>query len=131
MTSAPRNKHTQLSRPAAKYAVLLGEPGEAFAESADEIDFLRVLRISRRTGGRDTCVFAYDLGKTGKRLKDLKASRDKSKHAAALDRITADARAGANMMPALIEAAKADATVGEMMDAMKSVFGAYDGGPEW
>ncbi len=66
-----------------------------------------------------------------KRLTDLKASRDKSKHAAAMDRITVDARAGANMMPALIEAAKADATVGEMMDTMKSVFGAYDGGPEW
>jgi methylmalonyl-CoA mutase N-terminal domain/subunit len=34
-------------------------------------------------------------------------------------------------MPALVEAAEADATVGEMMDTMKSVFGAYDGGPEW
>jgi len=34
-------------------------------------------------------------------------------------------------MPALIEAAKADATVGEMMDTMKAVFGSYDGGPEW
>ena len=66
-----------------------------------------------------------------KRLKKLKATRDKPKHAAALERITTDARADANMMPALIEAAKADATVGEMMDTMKSVFGAYDGGPEW
>ena len=64
-------------------------------------------------------------------LKKLKATRDKSKHTAALERITNDARADANMMPALIEAAKAKATVGEMMDTMKSVFGAYDGGPEW
>ena len=35
------------------------------------------------------------------------------------------------MMPTLIDAAKADATVGEMMAAMKTVFGSYDGGPEW
>jgi len=66
-----------------------------------------------------------------KRLKALKASRDRSKHAAAMQRITDDARRGANMMPALIAAAEADATVGEMMDAMKTVFGSYDGGPEW
>ncbi|MGB2985320.1 MAG: methylmalonyl-CoA mutase family protein, partial [Phycisphaerae bacterium] len=66
-----------------------------------------------------------------KRLKELKASRDQSRHAAALERLREDAKRGANLMPALIEGAKADATVGEMMDAMKSVFGAYDGGPEW
>ena len=30
-----------------------------------------------------------------------------------------------------IDAAEADATVGEMMETMKAVFGAYDGGPEW
>ncbi len=65
------------------------------------------------------------------RLKKLKASRDAAKHASALDRIRKDAGANANMMPALIEAAKADATVGEMMETMKDVFGGYDGGPEW
>lgn len=65
------------------------------------------------------------------RLKALKRSRDAAAHAAALDRVRADAKANANMMPALIEAAKADATVGEMMETMKGVFGGYDGGPEW
>ena len=65
------------------------------------------------------------------RLKELKASRDKTRHSAALDRLRADARSGANVMPALIEAAKADATVGEMMNTMQTVFGRYDGGPEW
>lgn len=64
-------------------------------------------------------------------LKKLKAQRDQQKHAAALERVWADAQAGTNLMPALIEAAQADATVGEMMETMKSVFGAYDGGPEW
>jgi methylmalonyl-CoA mutase N-terminal domain/subunit len=65
------------------------------------------------------------------KLKALKQSRDKARHRAALERLLRDARAGANVMPALIEAAEADATVGEMMDTMKTVFGAYDGGPEW
>jgi methylmalonyl-CoA mutase N-terminal domain/subunit len=65
------------------------------------------------------------------RLKDLKRRRDSKRHAAALVRIHRDAVANANMMPALIEAAKADATVGEMMGVMASAFGRYDGGPEW
>jgi len=65
------------------------------------------------------------------RLRKLKASRDAAKHKAALTRIREDAKKGVNMMPALIEAARADATVGEMMETMKGVFGAYDGGPEW
>jgi len=65
------------------------------------------------------------------RLKELKASRDQARHAAALERLRDDAKKDVNLMPALIDAAKADATVGEMMDTMKSVFGAYDGGPEW
>jgi methylmalonyl-CoA mutase N-terminal domain/subunit len=65
------------------------------------------------------------------RLKKLKASRDKARHQAALKRLRDDARSDANVMPALVDAAEADATVGEMMDTMKSVFGAYGGGPEW
>jgi methylmalonyl-CoA mutase N-terminal domain/subunit len=65
------------------------------------------------------------------RLKELKRSRDQRRHAAALEGLRAAAKAGENVMPALIEAAKADATVGEMMDTMKTVFGSYDGGPEW
>jgi methylmalonyl-CoA mutase N-terminal domain/subunit len=65
------------------------------------------------------------------RLRELKEHRDAARHRAALDRLRTDAKAGANVMPALIAAAEADATVGEMMDTMKGVFGAYDGGPEW
>ncbi len=66
-----------------------------------------------------------------RRLKDLKESRDSARHAAALERLGKDANEGVNLMPALIDGAKADATVGEMMATMKTVFGAYDGGPEW
>jgi methylmalonyl-CoA mutase N-terminal domain/subunit len=65
------------------------------------------------------------------RLKKLKAERNAARHRAALDRLRQSAAADENVMPALIEAAKADATVGEMMDTMRAVFGRYDGGPEW
>jgi len=65
------------------------------------------------------------------RLKDIKQTRDAAKHKAALDRLHDDAKAGANVMPALIAAAEADATVGELMDLMAGVFGRYGGGPEW
>ncbi len=65
------------------------------------------------------------------RLKELKASRDQARHTAALERLREDAKNNVNLMPALIDCAKADATIGEMMASMKSIFGAYDGGPEW
>jgi methylmalonyl-CoA mutase N-terminal domain/subunit len=66
-----------------------------------------------------------------KRLRALKASRDQARHKAAVERLRKDARENANLMPALIDAAKADATVGEMMATMQTVFGRYNGGPEW
>jgi len=65
------------------------------------------------------------------RLKTMKATRDAKNHAAALDRLRTDAAANKNVMPALIDAAKASATVGEMMNVMADAFGRYDGGPEW
>ncbi|HEY3241762.1 MAG TPA: methylmalonyl-CoA mutase family protein [Phycisphaerae bacterium] len=65
------------------------------------------------------------------RLRQLKAQRDPQRHRAALERLRRDAAEGTNVMPALIEAAEADATVGEMMNTLKTVYGTYDGGPEW
>jgi len=64
------------------------------------------------------------------RLKALKARRDRQRHRDALARLRQDAADGANVMPALIAAAEADATIGEMMETLKSVYGQYDGGPE-
>ncbi len=65
------------------------------------------------------------------RLKTLRSQRDATRHAKALAGLEADARAARNVMPALIEAAKADATLGEMVETLRSVYGTYDGGPEW
>ncbi|MBN2445568.1 MAG: methylmalonyl-CoA mutase family protein [Phycisphaerae bacterium] len=64
------------------------------------------------------------------RVKALRQRRDAQRHAAALKTLEKTARDGANVMPALVEAAEAYATVGEMMETLKRVYGEYDGGPE-
>ncbi len=64
------------------------------------------------------------------RVKELKATRDKQRHAAALQKLRDAAAAGENVMPHLIDCAEALATVGEMMHTLESVYGRYDGGPE-
>ncbi|MCH8969142.1 MAG: methylmalonyl-CoA mutase, partial [Planctomycetes bacterium] len=66
-----------------------------------------------------------------KRLSELRNTRDAKAHADALNRLEQDARDQANVMPALVLAAKAGATVGEMMQALQKVYGTYSGGPEW
>jgi methylmalonyl-CoA mutase N-terminal domain/subunit len=45
--------------------------------------------------------------------------------AGALERLRHDARSGANLMPAIVDAVRRDASVGEISDALKSVFGEY------
>jgi len=61
-------------------------------------------------------------------LKQTKARRDDAAVQAALRRITADAAARKNVMPALIEGAKVYASVGEMMGALESALGRFDPG---
>jgi len=61
-------------------------------------------------------------------LKKMKAGRNDAAVKAALKRITDDARAGVNVMEALIAGAKAYATVGEMMQALEASLGRFDTG---
>lgn len=61
-------------------------------------------------------------------LKRVKAERSSAAVASALKSITAEARAGRNVMPALIDGAKAYCTVGEMMRALEDALGRYDTG---
>jgi methylmalonyl-CoA mutase N-terminal domain/subunit len=61
-----------------------------------------------------------------KRLQAVKADRDAGAVAAALDRLRTEAADPAvNLMPALIDAVRTYATLGEVMDALASVFGRY------
>ncbi len=84
-------------------------------------------------------------------LTKFKSARSKAKVDAALERIRATCRDGDpgggageyaqsaaglgldkhNVMPALVDAALAGATLGEMVQAMADIYGRYSGGPEW
>ncbi len=59
------------------------------------------------------------------RLRALKARRDGARVGAALERVGAAARGGENLMPPVVEAVKALATVGEISDALRAVFGEH------
>jgi methylmalonyl-CoA mutase, N-terminal domain len=59
------------------------------------------------------------------RLKALRAKRDGAKTQQALSEVEGRARSGANVMPAICAAVEALATVGEIADAMRRVFGEY------
>jgi methylmalonyl-CoA mutase N-terminal domain/subunit len=58
-------------------------------------------------------------------LRRIRAERDNSQADTALRRLRADAAAGRNVMPALVEAVKAYASVGEMTRELVNVFGRY------
>ena len=55
----------------------------------------------------------------------VRAERDAKAVAQALARVHADASAGVNLMPAIVEAVKAYASVGEITNEMVKVFGRY------
>ena len=59
------------------------------------------------------------------RLSDLRKSRDPFKMAGAVEELQEAASCGENVMPYLIEAVKAKATLGEICVALKEVFGTY------
>lgn len=59
------------------------------------------------------------------RLSDLRKSRDPFKMAGSLEEVQETAACHQNLMPALIEAVKAKATLGEICAALKEVYGTY------
>ena len=59
------------------------------------------------------------------RLSDLRKSRDPFKMAGALEELQEAASCSENLMPYLIDAVKAKATLGEICAALKEVFGTY------
>ncbi|MCB1983398.1 MAG: hypothetical protein KDF63_16345, partial [Rhodoferax sp.] len=58
-------------------------------------------------------------------LKRVRAERDAGAVARALERVESDARAGRNLMPAIVDAVKAYASVGEISERMVGVWGRY------
>jgi methylmalonyl-CoA mutase N-terminal domain/subunit len=59
------------------------------------------------------------------RLIALRARRDSARVQAALEAVEATARSERNLLPAILDAVKAYATVGEISDSLRRVFGQY------
>jgi methylmalonyl-CoA mutase, N-terminal domain len=91
----------------------------AFNEGSDDRP-IEILQISHAVE-TDQC----------ERLASFKKRRDQGGVAKALDAIREAARKNANVMPALVDGALANCTLGEMVQAMADVYGRYTGGPEW
>jgi methylmalonyl-CoA mutase, N-terminal domain len=60
------------------------------------------------------------------KLADLKRTRDSAAVRRALDRLGSAARGTDNLMPPILDAVRAYATVGEMCDALREVWGEYE-----
>ena len=60
------------------------------------------------------------------RLSATKRARDASRHRQAIDALRRAAETSANVMPAILDAVRAYATVGEMCDALREVWGEYE-----
>jgi len=85
-----------------------------FTEGNNDAD-LEILRITNE-----------DERKQVQRLNEVKRDRDDGRVALAIEELTRDATdPEVNLMPALINAARANVTVGEMMGALEKVFGRH------
>ncbi len=66
-----------------------------------------------------------------RRLAQVKAERDADSMQAALARVRDDAQSGVNLMPAMLQAVRAYATVGEVTGVLKQVFGEFREPVRW
>jgi methylmalonyl-CoA mutase N-terminal domain/subunit len=87
-----------------------------FATDADEP--IGTLYIDETTGERQLA-----------KLNRLRQTRDNGRVRAALDALREGARRSANTMPLLVEAVREYATIGEMCDALREVWGEYEETP--
>jgi methylmalonyl-CoA mutase N-terminal domain/subunit len=86
-----------------------------FKRERDAANVSRALDNIRAVCRGEPITLIHDLpGVTGSRLK----TQDSRLHPT-------------NLMPALIDAALANCTLGEMTQAMADIYGRYSGGPEW
>ena len=81
---------------------------------AEDDDDVRILYIDESAGEKQAA-----------RLESVRRSRDRRRVEDALDALRMAARGGANTMPMLLDAVRAYATIGEMCDALRDVWGEY------
>jgi len=88
------------------------------ASAAD--DALEILRISHEVEREQRRVLAA-----------RRTARDEGAAAGALHRMVEDARTDANLVPAMLDAVRAEATLGEICDALRAEWGAYTEPPQF
>lgn len=83
-------------------------------EEPDEVERLELLKV-------DPALETAQV----ERVQAMRARRDGAGIEACLARIKSDAAGDTNLMPGLVDAAKADVTMGEMCDALREVWGVW------
>jgi methylmalonyl-CoA mutase N-terminal domain/subunit len=118
-------------------AVKRGYPQREIADAAFryqqevEAGVRNVVGVNAYTEGddRDTVILRIAPGLEAKQIARLRAIRERRDSAAAQEALSALEQAardpGANLMPLLLEAGRADATEGEIIQTLQSVFGSY------
>ena len=87
------------------------------------------LRDGRGAASRSSTSTSRWRRSRSTRVRALRARRDHARVTRALDDLKAAARGTDNLMPPILEASRAYATVGEMCDALREVFGEYQEQP--
>jgi methylmalonyl-CoA mutase N-terminal domain/subunit len=73
-------------------------------------------------------LFQIDAGLgqvLGERIRRLRAGRDGDRAARTLDALAEAARGSANLLPCIVDAVESAATLGEICDRLRDVFGVY------
>ena len=118
-------------------AIEAGYPQREIAESAyrfqREVEGgeRKIVGVNDRTGEPGAGVETLYIDEAaaaaqGDRLAALRADRDGAAVSRALDRLRKTALGADNLMPVLIDAVRAYATLGEMCDALRDVWGEYE-----
>jgi len=96
-----------------KRAIVVGVNEFATSSDAKEVA-VPIQRIDTTLEGRQV-----------ERVRALRTRRDAAVHADALRRVEDAARSGENLMPRILNAVESYATVGEIANVLRTVFGEY------
>src|SRR5690606_10495069 len=99
------------------------------AVEADEIGVVGVnrYRIEEPAPRIDAAAFGSLESRQREKLAALRERRDGAAASRGLERVRTAARDGSNLMPPLIEAVRAGATLGEISDVLRAEWGVYRG----
>jgi methylmalonyl-CoA mutase N-terminal domain/subunit len=92
-----------------KQRIIVGQ--NAFTQDAPPVPVMKI----------DPRIESEQVG----RLRAMRGKRDFARHAAALARVEAAARGTDNLLPHVLEAVKAEATVGEISNVLRDVWGEH------